>query len=111
MAESVVVTFAEIEFMLQARAPDHVQVGEQLGVSTAGEGVAAGLASLLARGLCKRVDERVTPTEELWVIIAALTTATRGTRATGWVADRVVLTHYFTGPMLGVAMQALELGQ
>lgn len=114
MTEHLTLTFAEIEFMLRAYEPEQVDVREQLGLvdDTAGDrNVAAGVASLLARGLCTRDGERIVPSEDIVGVIGAFTTATRATKALGWRDDDPVLLHLFTGPVVGVVLQSTGLGQ
>jgi hypothetical protein len=114
MSDHLVLTFAEIEFLLRAREPEHVDVREQLGLATgaaADQNAAAGLASLLARGLCTRTGDRVVPSDDLVGIAGALAVATRGTKSLGWQDGNPVLLNLFTGPALGVVLQPTAFGQ
>jgi hypothetical protein len=114
MTEHLTLTFAEIEFMLRAHEPGQVDVREQLGLSGAEAGqrtAAAGIASLLARGLCTRDGDRIVPSEDIVGVIGALATATRGTKALGWRDGDPVLLHLFTGPVVGVVLQSTGMGQ
>ncbi|HEX6359200.1 hypothetical protein [Actinophytocola sp.] len=114
MSAQLVLTYAEIQFLLRSYEPEHVAVREQLGLPDgpdAERNAAAGLASLLARGLCARDADRVVPSNELVGVIGALSAATRGTDVLGRRAGGPVLLHLFTGPRFGIAVQPVGLGQ
>jgi len=114
MSAQLVLTYAEIEFLLRSYEPEHVAVREHLGLPTgsdADRNAAAGLASLLARGLCARDRERVVPSNDLVGVIGALAAATRGTDVLGRRDGNPVLLHLFTGPRFGIVVQPVGLGQ
>lgn len=114
MSDHVVLTFAEIEFLLRAREPVHVDVRELLGLAAgaaADQNAAAGLASLLARGLCVRTDDRVVPSEDLIGVIGAFATATRATKSLGWQGGNPVMVNLFAGPAVGMVVQPIGHGQ
>lgn len=111
MSDHLVLTFAEIEFLLRVREPEHVDVRAELGLAGDGTNAAAGLASLLARGLCSQDGERVVPSDDLVGVIGALTTAARAIKALGWRDGLPVLLNLFTGPVVGIVLQPTGLGQ
>ncbi|MFI5912987.1 hypothetical protein [Dactylosporangium sp. NPDC051541] len=104
----VPLTFAELEFVLRNAAERGVDVDDvrrrlnfQPGVST-GIVVASGVASLLARDLCRleeghRQESRVVPGEFIQCAIAALATRHTSTEAAGWLDERPVVVHLFSG--------------
>lgn len=77
MADPVVLTFAEIEFLLYAQPVQAAAVRAALRlVEPADEQVvSAGLASLIARGLCDVTDDDVHAGDRIQAITAALTRA------------------------------------
>ncbi|GGM44127.1 hypothetical protein ACFFX1_24285 [Dactylosporangium sucinum] len=95
-------TFAELEYVLRSidRAAELEPVRRRLhfqpGVST-DIVAAAGAASLLARGLCRLDGRRVVPGELVAGAATALATGDRGPEAAGWIGDRPVVVHLFTG--------------
>jgi hypothetical protein len=111
MSDHLVLTFAEIEFLLRVREPEHVDVRAELGLAGDERNAAAGLGSLLARGLCSHDGERVAPSHDLVGVIGALSTATRATRALGWREGKPVLLTLFTGPVVGLVVQPIGLGR
>jgi hypothetical protein len=99
----VTLTFAELEFVLRSAAERGVDVGDmrrrlnfQPGVST-GIVVAAGVASLVARDLCRLEGSRVVPGEFVQGAIAAVATRHTSTEAAGWLDERPVVVHLFSG--------------
>ncbi|GAA3451279.1 hypothetical protein [Dactylosporangium matsuzakiense] len=109
----VALTFAELEFVLRSAAERGADVDDvrrrlnfQPGVST-GIVVASGVASLLARDLCHLEEghlqeghlqeSRVVPGEFIQGAIAALTTRHTSTEAAGWLDERPVVVHLFSG--------------
>ncbi|GAA0734568.1 hypothetical protein Drose_28855 [Dactylosporangium roseum] len=100
-------TFAELEFVLRTaaggadrRAPEFDPVRRRLnfqpGVAT-DIVVAAGVAALLARGLCRLDGQRVVPGELVSAAADALATCHTTTEAAGWIGDRPVVVHLFSG--------------
>ncbi|MER7278869.1 hypothetical protein ABT369_30970 [Dactylosporangium sp. NPDC000244] len=99
----VTLTFAELEFVLRSAAERGVEVDDvrrrlnfQPGVST-GIVVASGVASLVARDLCRLDDSGVRPGEFVQGAIAALATRHTSTEAAGWLDERPVVVHLFSG--------------
>jgi hypothetical protein len=99
----VTLTFAELEFVLRSAAERGVDVDDvrrrlnfQPGVST-GIVVAAGVASLVARDLCRLEESRIVPGEFVQCAIAALATRHTSTEAAGWLDERPVVVHLFSG--------------
>ncbi|GAB1510989.1 hypothetical protein [Actinophytocola sp. KF-1] len=111
MSDHLVLTFAEIEFLLRVREPQDVDVRAELRLAGDGRNAAAGLASLLARGLCSHDGERVVPADDLVGVIGALSTATTATKALGWRDGQPVLLSLFTGPVVGLVLQPIGLGR
>jgi hypothetical protein len=96
-------TFAELEYVLRCAGERDVDVDTvrrrlnfQPGVST-DIVVAAGVASLVARDLCRLEGSRVAPGEFVQCAIAALATRHTSTEAAGWMGDRPVVVHLFSG--------------
>jgi len=102
VADSLVLSHAEIEFLLQWRPPEHIAIRELLDLGSDDRReytVKVGLASLLARGLCVRVgDGSVAPSPKLSQVVDGLSTARIGTRAFGRADQRNVLVHIVHGP-------------
>ena len=107
-------TFAEFEFVLRSatgsggqRVPEFDAVRRRLnfqpGVST-DIVVAAGVASLLARGLCSLDGPDVVPGEFVGAAVAALSTRHASTEAAGWIEDRPVVVHLFSGAAARLAV-------
>ena len=113
MPESLVLTSAEIEFLLRSRAPEMpVRENLRLGLSDKADVSAkAGIASLLARGLCTLKGEDVEPSETILAVIAGLSTARTFTRAAGWVQERLGLTYLFDGPAVKLLLIPAAYGQ
>ncbi|HEY0640862.1 MAG TPA: hypothetical protein VGD67_24795 [Pseudonocardiaceae bacterium] len=114
MPDPLVLTFAEIEFLLRARPPVNVAVRELLDLGPeedADVAAKAGLSSLLARGLCTPRTDEVELATELRVLMAGLATATIGTRALGWHDGQKVLVHIFVGPTVNLALFASQHGR
>ncbi|MER7008760.1 hypothetical protein ABT297_37755 [Dactylosporangium sp. NPDC000555] len=96
-------TFAELEFVLRSAGEREVDVDGvrrrlnfQPGVST-GIVVASGVASLVARDLCRLEGSRVVPGEFVQCAIAALATRHTSTEVAGWMGGRPVVVHLFSG--------------
>ncbi|GIG57796.1 hypothetical protein Lfu02_21680 [Longispora fulva] len=114
MTDSLVLTFAEIEFALQAGPAQATAVREHLRFTRATETeavAAAGLASLLARGLCTLTGTDAVPTPRMVAITAGLAGWRIHTEVAGRIADRVALTHLFSGPDARVALSPGAYGQ
>ncbi|WP_412541310.1 hypothetical protein R8Z50_01465 [Longispora sp. K20-0274] len=114
MPEALVLTFAEFEFTLRSGSGPTIPVRDLLRLrpETASDVVAAaGVASLLARGLCVLDDGRVRPTEPITTLTLGLATAVGHTEAVGWIGDRTVLLQLFGGPSVRVAVLPGAYGQ
>jgi hypothetical protein len=99
----LILTFAEIEFLLRGNPP-RIPVREQLRLREPDDMIAAaGLASLLARGLCIREAEDVRPAKDLLPVIAAM--------SLGLVGDRETVVHLFLAAEAAVALSPAEFGQ
>jgi len=107
-------TFAELEYILRSAAVSTAvsaadldavrrRLNFQPGVST-DMVVAAGIASLVARGLCGLDGQRVVPGALVRSVIGALSAAHSGTEAAGWMADRPVVVHLFSSPAARLAV-------
>src|SRR2546421_11864992 len=88
MADPLVLTFAEIEFVLRAR-PDqaeavrrHLRINPEAATDIV---VAAGVAALLARGLCTMSGPEVVPTAPIVAVTAGFAAGAMHTQAVGWV--------------------------
>ncbi|GAA1518974.1 hypothetical protein GCM10009827_037750 [Dactylosporangium maewongense] len=107
MADTTLCTFAELEFLLRSAAGPH---GER---TAAMDGVrrrlalqpeaatdivtAAGVASLLARGLCTDEGGDVVPGPLVLGAVAALATLHTTTEAAGSTGDKTIAMHVFSG--------------
>lgn len=99
--ESLVLTHAEIEFLLQWRPPRHIAIRELLDLEfddSREHSVKSGLASLLARGLCVPDGDDVAASPTLRPVVTGFTTARVGTRATGRADRKNLLVHMVHGP-------------
>jgi len=107
VTDLLVLTFAEIEFLLSV-CPDRADaVRAQLRATEADQEpavVRSGLASLLARGLCLDAEGSVTPGPEVAAVIAAFATAQRHIAAAGWRGDRPEVMHFYTGEAVRLAL-------
>jgi hypothetical protein len=100
MSDELVLTFAEIEFLLWSRRPE-LSVLELLRIKPEAIGettAAAGLSSLLARGLCVMTDGKVRSGKEIAVVTTILTAADSAIDALGWVGDDMMFVHVFSSP-------------
>jgi hypothetical protein len=110
--ETLVLTFAEIAFILRSKEPENIPVRERLRIEEPTDAVvAAGLSSLLARRLCTRDGEEVRPAPVIMAVAAGLSTTRVAIRAAGRAGDRTVLVHLFRGPITTVAISPAEFGQ
>jgi hypothetical protein len=108
-------TFAELGFLLRA-CPDSADlVRAALRLTSDSDSdivVAAGLASLLARGLLLRADDgEITPSAEVSVVIACLSAPAVAVSALGWVGERHLLTHLFGDARCRMAVYPRGLGR
>lgn len=100
MTDQLVLTFAEIEFMLRLQQPN-LDVRELLRFRPEATGdvvAAAGLASLLARELCADSEGKVRAGQEITAVSRILTTADVEVDALGWIGEEMVLLHVFSSP-------------
>ncbi len=113
MNDSLVLTFAELGFLLRSQSPtlDLVRLLD-LGQDVGAEAVLrSGSASLLARGLCTVDGDEVVPTAELVAVTAGLSLAEQGVRALGEADGQTLLTYLFDGPGGRLAVVAGRYGQ
>jgi len=114
MADPLILTFAEIEFLLRSQPDATGSAREQLDLGH-GDGTdiaaKAGVSSLLARGLCTLNGDDVEPSREIVAIVAGLSTPTIRTRALGWIDERMVVVHLFDGPSAKLALFPAAYGQ
>jgi hypothetical protein len=114
MAEPLILTFAELEFVLRARPERAEAVRADLRLNPEASTdivVAAGVASLLARGLCTLSGTDVAPTAPLAAVMVALSTGGTHVEAVGWRGERMVLVHLYAGGSVGLVMQPAAYGQ
>jgi hypothetical protein len=122
VSESLTLTFAELEFVLALRPRRGAALRGSLGFE-ADEGAPsltrAGLASLLARGLCETADtaERATLPDlrfngELSVLLTALSDdGGSTTTAAAWCAERGGVVHVVDGRGVRIALFPQRLGR
>jgi hypothetical protein len=114
MPEPLVLTFAEIAFLLRAEPDRAAGVRDRLKLAPdAGSDsvAAAGVASLLARGLCQRDGSRVIPGERAVAVTAGLSLARTHTEVAAWATDRASLLHVFSGGPVPLAVVPAAFGQ
>jgi hypothetical protein len=106
MAATTLLTFAELDFVLRcaeksgATAAQVGAVRERLSLrlDEPSEPVtAAGIASLVARELCTLHGDDVVPGALVTAAVAALSTVHTMAEAAGWIDERPVVAHMFTG--------------
>lgn len=108
----LVLTFAEIEFLVRVRTPEIATIRDDLGLAPEDDRTAAaGLASLLARGMCEPNGAGVTPSRELAVVVAGLATADRVTRVAGLGEGSTRVGAVLTGPNVHIGLTAKGFGQ
>src|SRR2546421_11704155 len=114
MADPLVLTFAEIEFVLRARPDQAEAVRRHLRINPEAASdivAAAGVASLLARGLCTMSGTDVVPTAPIVGVTAGLSTIRTHTEAVGWIGERPVVMHLFSGASIRLAVFPAAYGQ
>ncbi|MEU0880519.1 hypothetical protein ABZ345_18100 [Lentzea sp. NPDC005914] len=112
MAQELVLTFAEIEFLLRVRVPEIATIRADLGLAPPDDTTAAaGLASLLARKLCEPGGAGVTPGPEVVAVVAGLATADRVTRVLGLGEGSAQLGAVVTGPNVHIGLTDAGFGQ
>lgn len=107
MADTTLCTFAELEFLLRSAAGPHGEraaamdaVRRRLGLQPEAATdivTAAGVASLLARGLCTEEGGGVVPGPLVLGAVAALSTLHTTTEAAGSADARTLQLHLFSG--------------
>ncbi|ACU36391.1 hypothetical protein KCV87_07770 [Actinosynnema pretiosum subsp. pretiosum] len=97
MVDRLVLTTAELGFLLRVRPPALAGVREELALP-APRAPHDGLDSLVHRGLATRTGRAFRPSPRLAAVIEAAATADRITRMLGWRGDVPVLTHLLSGP-------------
>jgi hypothetical protein len=100
MDDSLILTFAELVFLVQPRS-DAPTIVDRLGIKPDAVNdviSAAGLASLVARGLMTETDGSWTLTDRLTLVTAALSQGQTMTEMVTWTADRPVLVHVMSAP-------------
>jgi hypothetical protein len=109
MPDPLDISFAELEFLLDACPTQAPAVRERLRLGPAPEPgtralAIAGLASLLLRGLCTIDGDSVRPEAPALAVIAALATSHTHIEAAGWNGDGSALMHLFSGPSVLLAL-------
>src|SRR5262245_46097422 len=103
MPEGLILTFAELQFALRARPEHAAKVFEYLRINPESVNdtiAAAGIASLLARGLCTIEGDEVVPGREMVAVVAGLSTFHSHTEAAGWMSGRPVVLHLLSAPVV-----------
>lgn len=108
---TLLLTFAEIEFLLRVRPVTLDGLRDTLGIEQFGTGddvARAGSASLGVRGLLTADGEDLVPSPELVVVIAGLSEAVSAVRLVGSIDGRVTLVHLLAGPDVCLALFASQ---
>jgi hypothetical protein len=111
--EELMLTRAEVDFLLRAHPCDGVPVRTELAFGDEDdtkEQARAGLSSLIVRGLCVHDGKNVVPNEQLVSVVACLTTAKSACSVLVQDGEHVVLVHAFAGPVSGVLLVVREFG-
>lgn len=114
MSELIVLTFAEIEFLLRSRTPVIESTRELLDLPAGSDSdvvAAAGLAGLLATARCRVEADEIVPSEETVAIVAGMTTADRLVRTVGWVGDQTIVAYFFSGAEHRLVLRQAQFGQ
>jgi hypothetical protein len=112
--DPLILTFAEIEFLLAScpQGADTVRADLRTGMAERDPVVVrAGLASLLARGLCSGSAQTVVPGPAVATVIAAVATSRTHTVAAGWRGARPDVMHLYSGPTARLALFPNTRGQ
>jgi hypothetical protein len=113
-AQELLLTRAEIDFLLRAHPSASVPVRAELAFGSdddTRDQARAGLSSLIVRGLCVHDGDNVIPDEQLVGVVACLTTAkTASSVLVQQDVEHAVLVHAFAGPIRGVLLIAREFG-
>ncbi|MEZ0112325.1 hypothetical protein ABH920_006344 [Catenulispora sp. EB89] len=119
MSAPLLLTFAELEFLLVSCPAPAEPIRERLRLTPNGPGagvVAAGLASLVIRGLCvadsadPENPDGVTLQRELLAVAATLASSHTRTSVGGWHGEQAVVTHFFDTPRLRLALRLGRFG-
>jgi len=114
MSDPLVLTFAEVEFVIASCPVPPTSVRGQLRFAVeppAEQVVASGLASLLARGLCSVVDGAVVPGPEVVLVAAGFVEARSHTAVAGWNGEVVRVMDVFSSPGVRLAVQTGGFGR
>lgn len=120
MPESLTLTFAEIEFVLAARPQQAEQVRRDLRLEPEQDTatvVRAGLASLMARGLCESADTSTDGIPDLRLgahlatVATVLSAADTHVTAAAWCGDRSDLMHVYGGGGFRLALFPFRYGR
>jgi len=114
MTNPVTLTFAEVEFLLRARPEQAATVRERLRINPDAASeivVAAGLASLLARGLCEVSGDDVLPKGLIVALATGLSTSNAYCEAVAWVGTRMTLVHFLDSASIRLAIFPVGSGQ
>ena len=113
MSDPLVLTYAEVGFLLATRpeVTDRIRTQIHLPADADERDVRSGVASLLARGLCRVDEPGVVPGDEVAAVIAALCTCTVRMSAVGWSGPKVSMWHVFGGPNACAALVPQQYGQ
>ena len=107
MPAPLLLTFAELEFLLASCPPPTQAVRERLRLTPNGPDkgvVAAGFASLVIRGLCvadpadPENPDGITLQPELLAVAATLASGHTQTSVGGWYGEQTATTHFFDTP-------------
>lgn len=109
----LILTFAEIEFLLRSAPHPDPTVRERLHLGEQPDEriVAAGVASLLARGLCVLENATVVPGRPIVAVIAGLSGPHSVVEVLGWRDDLPVVLHLLTGETVRLALFPAAYGQ
>ncbi|WP_194911117.1 hypothetical protein [Catenulispora rubra] len=119
MPAPLLLTFAELEFLLASCPRPTEPIRERLRLTPNGPGkgvMAAGLASLVIRGLCvadpadPENPDGVTLQPELLAVTATLASSHTQTSAGGWYGEQAATTHFFDTPRLRIAFRPGTFG-
>jgi len=121
MSEPTILTFAEISFALRASGERAAHLRSRLSINPeAGSDtvVAAGVSSLLARGLATVTDgdaaaheQAITPGELMAGVTVGLSSYTTHTEVIGWIVDEPAVLHILSGPYVRLMLSPASHGQ
>jgi hypothetical protein len=120
MSEPMILTFAEISFALRASGDraDHLRSRLSIHPDAGSDAVvAAGVSSLLARGLATlggpdtTTSDQVTPGELVAGVTVGLSSHTTHTEVIGWIVDEPAVLHVLSGPYVRLMLSPASHGQ